>query len=104
MNLYFGLFCSAGVLCSSELGSVLFFLFRNNSEEKATDSYSSYVLFFGFCIQQNVNSAANFVSFHQRRVVPVLPVGLICSTNIFVSPLSEFEQHMYSSDPRPDTV
>ena len=22
---------------------------------------------------------------------------------IFVSPLSEFEQHMYSSDPRPDT-
>ena len=88
---------------SSELGSVLFFLFRNNSEEKATDSYSSYVLFFGFCIQQNVNSAANFVSFHQRRVVPVLPVGLIFP-EIFVSPLSEFEQHMYSSDPRPDTV
>ena len=48
-----------------------------------------------------MNSTANFVSFHQRRVVPVLPVGLICSTNIFVSPLSEFEPHMYSSDPRP---
>ena len=31
-------------------------------------------------------------------------VGLICSRNIrIVSPLSEFEQHMYSSDPRPDT-
>ena len=61
MNLYFGLFCSAGVLCSSELGSVLFFLFRNNPEEKTTDSYSSYVLLFGLSIQQNVNSAANFV-------------------------------------------
>ena len=29
-------------------------------------------------------------------------VGLIFP-EIFVSPLSEFEQHMYSSDPRPDT-
>ena len=30
-------------------------------------------------------------------------VGLICSTNIRLSTLSEFEQHMYSSDPRPDS-
>ena len=61
MNFYFGLFCSAGVMCSSELGSVLFFLLRNNSEEKKTDSYSSHFLLFGLYIQQNVNSAANFV-------------------------------------------
>ena len=31
-------------------------------------------------------------------------MGLICSRNIrIVSPLSEFEQHMYSSDPGPGT-
>ena len=44
---------------------------------------------------------------HQRlvftRVVPVLRWVLFVR-QIFVSPHSEFEQHMYSSDPRPDTV
>ena len=35
------------------------------------------------------------------RVVQVLQWVLFI-TEIFVSPLSEFEQHMYSSDARPD--
>ena len=37
------------------------------------------------------------------RVVPVLQWVLFVR-QIFVSPHSEFEQHMYSSDPSPDTV
>ena len=37
------------------------------------------------------------------RVVPVLRWVLFVR-QIFVSPHSEFEQHMYSSDPSPDTV
>ena len=56
MNLYFGLFCSAGVLFNSSE--------RDNAkklEEKTVDSYSSYVRLFGFYTQQNVNSVANFV-------------------------------------------
>ena len=36
------------------------------------------------------------------RVVLVLRWVLFVP-EIFVSPLSEFEQHMYSGDPRPDT-
>ena len=44
---------------------------------------------------------------HQRlvftRIVPVLRWVLFVR-QIFVSPQSEFEQHMYSSDPRPHTV
>ena len=63
------------------------------------------VRLFGFYTQQNVNSAANFVFTSKTglpRVVPGATVGLIFP-EIFVSPLSEFEQHMYSSDPRRDT-
>ena len=74
-------------------------------EEKTIDSYSSYVRLFGFYTQQNVNSAANFVFTSKTglpRVVLVLRWVLFVP-EIFVSPLSEFEQHMYSSDPRPDT-
>ena len=74
-------------------------------EEKAIDSYSSYVRLFGFYTQQNVNSAANFLFISKTslpRVVLVLRWVLFVP-EIFVSPLSEFEQHMYSSDPRPDT-
>ena len=37
------------------------------------------------------------------RVVPVLRWVLFVR-QIFVSPHSEFQQHMYSSDPSPDTV
>ena len=98
MNLYFGLFCSAGVLFNSgELTKKL--------EEKTIDSYSSYVRLFGFYTQQNVNSAANFVFTSKiglPRVVLVLRWVLFVP-EIFVSPLSEFKQHMYSSDRRPDT-
>ena len=60
---------------------------------------------FGFYTQQNVNSAANFVLTSKTglpRVVLVLGWVLFVP-EIFVSPLSDFEQHMHSSDPRPDT-
>ena len=70
------------------------------------DSYSSYVVLFGFYTQQNVNSAANFVFTSKiglPRVVPVLRWVLFLR-QIFVAPHLEFEQHMHSSDPKPDTV
>ena len=63
---------------------------------------------FGFYTQQDVNSAANFV-FRSKTGLPgmVLPVLQwvihVFVPEIFNSPLSEFEQRMYSSDPRPDT-
>ena len=73
-------------------------------EEKTIDSYSSYVRLFGFYTQQNVNSAADLVFTGLHRVVLVIRC-VLCVPEIFVSPLSEFEQHiyMYSGDPRPDT-
>ena len=110
MNLNFGLFCSAGVLFnSSELGFDFFafaqYCLTKKLEEKTVDSYSSYVRVFGLYTQQNVNSAANFVFTSKiglPRVVLLLR-WVIFVPEIFVSPLSEFKQHMYSSDPRPDT-
>ena len=57
-------------------------------------------------MQQNVNSAANFVFTSKiglPRVVLVLRWVLFVR-QIFVSPHLEFEQHIHSSDPRPDTV
>ena len=98
MNLYFGLFYSAGVLLnSSELGFDFFSFpqqcLTKKLEEKTIYSYSSYVRFFGFYTQQNVNSAANF-EFSAKtglaRVVLVLRWVLFVP-EIFVSPLSEFE-------------
>ena len=80
-------------------------LHKRKLEEKTVDFYSSYVRLFGFYTQQNVNSAANFVFTSKTglpRVVLVLRWVLFVP-EIFVSPLSEFEQHMYSSDPRTDT-
>ena len=72
-------------------------------EEKTIDSYSSYVRLFGFYTQQNVNSAANFVlETGLPRVVLVLRWVLFVP-EIYVSPLSEFEKHIYSSDPGPET-
>ena len=74
-------------------------------EEKTIDSYSSYVRLFGFYTEQNVNSTATFVftsTTGLSRVVLVIRWVLFVP-EIFVSPLSEFKQHMYSSDPRPDT-
>ena len=71
-----------------------------------TDSYSSYVLLFGFSTQQNVNSAANFAFTSKIGIPRVVQVlwWVLFVRQIFVPPHSEFEQHMYSSDPRPDTV
>ena len=57
-------------------------------KEKTIDSYSSHVCLFGFYTQQSVVSLAWFL------FVPEIS---------FDSPLSEFEQHTYNSDPRPDT-
>ena len=57
-------------------------------------------------MQQNVNSAANFVftsKIGPARVVLVLRWVLFVR-QIFVSSHLEFEQHINSSDPRPDTV
>ena len=72
-------------------------------EEKTIDSYSSHVRLFGFYTQQNVNSAGNFVFTLKTglpRVVLVLRWVLVVP-EIYLSPLSRFEQHMYSSDHRP---
>ena len=100
MNLYFEPFCSAGVQCFSELGFD-FLLLRNNAwqkkklEEKTIDSYSSYILLFGFYTQQHL--AANVVftlKIGLPRVVPVLRWVSIFLQQIFVSSHSEFEQHM----------
>ena len=64
MNLYFGLFFSAGVLFNScELGfDFLAFAqecLTKKLEEETIDCHSSHVRLFGFYAQQNVNSAAN---------------------------------------------
>ena len=109
MNLYFGLFCSAGVLFNSiELGLDIF-CFCTIMLDKGTWRKDYWFLFFicslGFYTQQNVNSAANFV-FTSKTGLPHVVLVLrwvLFVPEIFVSPLSEFEQHMYSSDPRPDT-
>ena len=74
-------------------------------EEETIDCHSSHVRLSGFYAQQNVNSAANFV-FTSKTGLPrdVLVLRWVLFVpDIFVSPRSEFEQHMYSSDPRPDT-
>ena len=96
-------------LNSSELGFD-FFAFAQQCltkklEEKIVDSYSSYVRLFGFYAQQNVNSAAKFVFTSKTRLPRVVLVlrWVLFVPEIFVSPLSEFEQNMYSSDPRTDT-
>ena len=59
---------------------------------------------FGFYTEQNVNSTATVVFTSKTglsRVVLVIPWVLFVP-EIFVSPLSEFEKHMYSSDSRAD--
>ena len=52
-----------------------------------------------------MNSAANFM-FTSKTGLPCVVLVLrwvLFVPEIFVSPLSHFEQHMYTSDPRPDT-
>ena len=82
---------------SSELGFDFFAFARykcltKKLEEKTIESSPSYVRLFGFYARQT----------GLPRVVLVLRWVLFVP-EIFVSPLSEFEQHMYSSDPRRDT-
>ena len=96
MNPYFVLFCIAGVLCSSELGFDIFAfaqqrLTKKLEETLLIDSYSSYVLLFGFYTQQNVNSAAYFMFTSKiglPRVVQVL-WWVLFVRQIFVPPHSE---------------
>ena len=101
MNLYFGLFCSAGVLFnSSELdwspssGSGWFVFFAlaqecltKKLEEKTIDSYSSNVRLFGFYTQQDVNSAASFAFTSKIGLPRVVLVGLICYRKTSLSTL-----------------
>ena len=82
MNLYFGLFCSAGVLFIPVSYGSIFLL-----EEKTIDSYSSCVRLFRFYTQRNVNSAANFVYTSKIGLPRVVLVGLICSRNVRLSTL-----------------
>ena len=95
----------------SSLFSVVFMCLISPTQkfklEKTIDSYSSYVRLFGFYTQQNVNSVANFV-FTSKTGIPRVVLDRVLQwvlfvPEIFVSPLSEFEQHMHSSDPSPDT-
>ena len=96
MNPYFVLFCIAGVLCPSELGFDIFAfaqqcLTKKLEETLLIDSYSSYVLLFGFYTQQNVNSAAYFMFTSKiglPRVVQVL-WWVLFVRQIFVPPHSE---------------
>ena len=90
MNLYFGLFCIAGVLCSSELGFDFFAsaqqCLTKKLEEKTVDRFLFFICFLlWFLYTANVNSAANFVftskiGLHSR--CSPATVGVICSTNI----------------------
>ena len=111
MNLCFGLFCSTSFLFlnSCELGFDVFAFAQQcltkKLEEKTVVSYSSYVRLFGLYTQQNVISAANFVFTSNTRLPRVVLVlrWVLFVPEIFVPALSEFEQHMYSSNPRPNT-
>ena len=103
---YFGLFCIASVLCSK--ARVRYFSFAQQCltkklEGKAVDRF---LFLFGFYTEQTVNSAANVVFTSKIGLPCVVPVLWWVSfvRQIVVPPRSEFEQHMNSSDPRPDSV
>ena len=110
MNLYIGLVCSAGVLFnSSEPGFDVLLLHNNAGQRNLKKRLLIPILHTFACLvsiaQQNVNSAANVVFISKTglpRVVLVLRWVLLVP-EIFVSLLSEFEQHVYSSDAMPDT-
>ena len=97
---------------SSELGFDFFAFTRykcltKELEENAIESSSSYVRLFGFYARQNMNSAANFV-FASKTSVSLAWFWCYGGSYLFqkyssLHSLSEFEQHMYSSDPRRDT-
>ena len=87
MNLYFGLFCSAGVLFNSSVIGFDFFTMLDKETWRKDYWFLSFIcslvwfLYTAKC------------EFSSKLIFP----------EIFVSPLSEFEQYMYSSDPRTDT-
>ena len=110
MNLYFGLFCNAGVLFNSSEIGFDFFCFCTIMLDKETWGKDYWFLFFKCSLVWFLYTAkCEFSSKLRVYIKDWSPsrgsgatVGLIFS-EIFVSPLSTFEQNIYSSDPRPDT-
>ena len=110
MNLYFGLFCSAGVLFNSSEIWFDFFCFCTIMLDKETWRKYYWFLFLICSLVWFLYTAkcefSSKLRFYIKDWSPSrgsgATVGLIFP-EIFVSPLSEFEQHMYSSDPRTDT-
>ena len=98
MNLYFGLFCSAGVFC-----------FCTIMLDKETWRKDYWFLFFICSLVWFLYIAkcefSSKLRFYIKDWSPSRgsgsTLGLIFP-EIVVSSLSEFEQHMYSSDPRAD--
>ena len=110
MNRYFGLFCSAGVLFNSgELGFD-YFSFCTIMLDKETWRKDYWFLSFICSLVWFLYTAKCEFSRKLRVYIkdssPSLGSGAtlgLIFPEIFVSPPSEFEQHMYSSDPRPAT-
>ena len=110
MGLHFGLFCSAGVLFNSSEIGFDFFCFCTIMLDKETWRNDCWFLFFICSLVWFLYTAkcefSSKLLFYIKDWSPSrgsgTTVGLIFP-EIFVSPLSEFEQHMYSSDPRTDT-
>ena len=106
MNLHFGLFCSAGVLFNSSEPGFDFFAFAHSCltkklEERTIHSYSASLVWFLYTAK--CDSAANFVLETGLPRVAVVLRWVLFVPEIYVSPLSEFEKHIYSSDPGPET-
>ena len=100
MNLSFGLFCSAGVLFnSSELGFDVF-AFETWRKDYWFLFFICSLVWFLYTAKCEFSSKLR-VYIKVPRVVLVLRWVLFVP-EIFVFPPSEFEQNMYSSDPRPD--
>ena len=100
MNLHFGLFCGFDFLLSRD----------NAWQWNSKKTLLIPILHMLSClvsIHRKMWFQQQTLCSHQRlslpRVVPVLRWGIFVR-KIFVSPYSEFEQHMYSSDLRTDTV
>ena len=92
---------------SSELGFDIFLL-HNNASQTETWRKDCWFLFFicslvWFLYSAKCDSAAHFVLTSKTGRVALLLRWALFVPEIFVSPLSEFEQHTYSSNPRPDT-
>ena len=100
MSLHFGLFCSTGVLFNSSEIGFDFFCFCTIMLDKETWRKDCWFLFFICSLVWFLYTAK--CEFSSKLLFYIKDWSLIFP-EIFVSPLSEFEQHMYSSDPRTDT-